>query len=270
MNEENEYLEEIEEEENPKEESKRKDTKNKNKTKKIKKTKTKTKKTKDRVKRKPRKEIVYKEKKHPFFTLFLILIILALLGVIGYLYYENYYKKDDSVPETKNLINEENEPNKSTLTESEALSLGNELYNDVYNLYIGKGNFNIDSENQIECDSGIGCFLITNYEEVTNKLFTENGRKDFERNAPSIKKEENNVYFIDGFALNLISYLKTTLEVSKITENKITFKAISSYCDLESEEGNCTKESKTETKKFVIEKVNNIWLVSEFSYPVKE
>lgn len=260
---ENQLEDEEELEENKK--TKEKNNKHKNKTKKIKKVKTKRKTSKSKNKRKPKKEVVYKEKGHPFFIFFLILIILTLLGVIGFLVYENYYKEETNENNEQIQNNEviEKKQIETKLTDEEALSLGNELYNDAYNLYNGKDNFILNTEDNIECDENQTCTLISNYDDVIN-IFTKNGQKDFERNAKMVRKMDDKFYYLTDYELEDNNYVETKFEVSKISENKIVFKAISDYCKTD----DC-EEKESETKRFVIIK-DNKWFIDEFVNPIKK
>lgn len=217
------------------------------KTKKSKKTKKKKVK-KVYKKRKPKKEIVYRDKGHPFITFILILIIIALALALAYVVYDNYYKKEEPViNETNNNQTTEEE---TSISESRALSIGNGLYNKVLNLYMGKG-FTFDNEDTNECEEK-NCTLITNYNEVLDFVFTENGKKAFEKNNQAIKKIDDKYYYIDGVSSN--DKTNTELEIKNTDDNKMVFDVIT------------TNEDKTEKKEFVIVKVNDNWLVEKFIY----
>ena len=250
--------------------NKNKDKKNKTKSKTITKNKTKVRKEKpkkNKDKKNKQREIIYRDKGHPFLTFLLVLIIMCLLGVVGYLVYENYYKEKEEIPTEK--INDEikEETPKKEMSKEDALLLGTNLYNGAYELYNGRANFSLNTEDSTDCD-GEMCSLITNFDNVTNNIFTESAKKEFERNAKTIRKIDGKFYYLDNFELNPNSYIETNFEVSKITEDKVTFKAISDYC-ISDENTNC-QNKESETKKFVIVKENNKWLVDEFINPVKE
>lgn len=252
--------------------NKNKDKKNKSKNKIVTKNKTKVKKEKikdkNRNKKNKQREIIYRDKGHPILTFFLVLIIMCLLCAVGYLVYENYYKeKEETNAVETNVDKKETPKEKEQMSEEEALMLGTNLYNSAYELYNGRANFSLNTEDTVSCDEET-CSLISNFDSVTNNIFTESAKKEFERNAKTIRKIDGKFYYIDNFSLDPNSYIETNFEISKINDDKITFKAISDYC-VSDEKTNC-QNKENETKRFVIVKENNKWLVDEFVNPVKE
>ncbi len=268
---EEEFFEEEEIEEAILNEKEKNNKNKKSKTKKVTKNKTKIKKEKtkkDKNKKNKQKEIVYRDKGHPFLTFFLVIIIMILLGAVGYLVYENYYKEKEETVKEETNINKEKPKEKEEMNAADALLLGTDLYNSSYEIYNGRSNFSLNSEESITCDDEKLCSLISNFDSVVNNIFTESGKKEFERNAKTIRKIDGKFYYIDSFELNPNSYIETNLEVTKIRDDQITFKAISDYC-ISNETISC-QNKESETKRFVIVKENNKWFVDEFVNPIKE
>lgn len=128
--------------------------------------------------------------------------IIILIGLfIGFyfiatLFLENM-KHDEEIKEENNAITE-NDKN-----HDDEVSIVNNLYNDVRLLYdVVNSKYKVDQEDIIIIND-ITYKKITNFNEVTGNLFTENGLNKYISDLGSYFAYTNDVYYIAG---NLVSY----------------------------------------------------------------
>ena len=202
------------------------------------------------------------------FLMSAIILVLADFVVIGHELYNKHSINDEKII-YKNVEN-----NSDILTDQEAIAIGNELYDKVSLVFIHRG---IDVEENVyyrkntdgsfvvstEFDNDNPAYeklIINNVKELlTEKLFNEfcvmydifeyNG--DYYRVGASRGRDE--------------SYIDTKLEVVSITENIISFKAISSYYVNLAERQNPDAQIEYKNNIFSLFKENNSWKVSEFT-----
>ncbi len=152
------------------------------------------------------------------------------------------------------------------MSESEALSLGNELWQYAMNAIWGndevwKRHFSEES-NQFICD--------TTVQEVREK-FTQDSKVEVCL-ANDCKTDSLDDYIQLTANCNSLGrganqfYKETILSIKSIQENEIVFTATSSYCN----RSFCPVESNianTIEKDFIIKKVDNNWLINYFYLP---
>ena len=185
-----------------------------------------------------------------------VVLVVMVLGLSGYILYDKLLTNNTKETTTNNTIVNTNEA-KETMSESEALSIGNELWEYAYSTYwASKPAWEVTSSNDNECDAN-------NVSKIKEKYAT-----DFKANGP----ESDWNYTLDTFmhcsygrGSNQM-YKETNLKVKDIQENKIIFTAKSEYCG-----SSFCMESKDTVKviekDFIIIKQNDNWLISNFYLP---
>lgn len=181
----------------------------------------------------------------------------------------NLQEKIDNISNTINSnTTNESSSQSSTLTESEALSLGNEKYQKVLDLIPQEDTSIILNTNKN--DGNNPWYKLTNISEIKTLL----SDKAFEYFCSEYSiKEFNGTY--GHYASNRGStpeYLESEIKkVDNITENQITYTTLSKYAvNLSDKDG--TDISKitnftTQENKLVLTKENNEWKISEYTIP---
>jgi hypothetical protein len=210
--------------------------------------------------------------------LIIIVIILVVLIVTlgGYIFYDKLMSKED----TKNNIENSNKNNNNDkvekeeeklISENEALSIGNELWEYAYSTYWGiEPAWESHTSDTVDQYGGHPIVCDSTIEQVKQKYAS-----DFKAQSCSDDSTCTN-YTIDDFIPELQceghgrgglqSYKGTKLTVKDIQADKIIFIATSTYC----ESGFCDESSDTlnEIKKdFVIKKQNDNWIIAYFYLP---
>ena len=191
-----------------------------------------------------------------------VVLIIMVFGLSGYIIYDKLLTNKSKETETFNKTtvsntNEEKDTIKDTMSESDALSIGNELWEYAYSTYwASKPAWEVTSPNGSKCDTN-------NVSKIKAKY-----APDFKANGP----EPDWDYTLDTFmhcsggrGSNQM-YKETNLQVKDIQESKIIYTAKSEYCG----SSFCT-ESKDTAKvienDFIIIKQNDNWLISYFYLP---
>ena len=163
---------------------------------------------------------------------------------------ESLKKEIDKIEEKNKNEKEETERTVNTLSEEEALKLGNERWQFAYKTYWeGNCEYSIDEIKENYADDvsltapePMNSYTMEEYIGQTNSGCAGAGRG------------------------GLQDYKETNLKVDKITENEITFIATSEFCG-----GSFCHEAqetvKTVEKPFVIKKVNGKWVIQSFYLP---
>lgn len=220
------------------------------------------------------------KKNNKILIVLLVILSILVLGLSGYIVYDKIISNKDTKAsiEDSNKINNNNNNNnknetevKNTISENEALSIGNELWKYAYSTFWGDepawkshyGEVNEYGGSPIICDTTI--------EQVKQKYSS-----DFK--AQTCYSDGSNCidYTIDTFIPQntcqgagrggLQNYKDTSLTVKDIKDDKIVFTATSAYCSSSfcHESNDTTKEIKRD---FVIIKQNNNWLIDYFYLP---
>ena len=163
-----------------------------------------------------------------------------------------------------NLIDSNSNTSKSSsgsLSNEEALNIGNELYKKAKAYYwtegINYGNNLVD-----------GMYYAVSNIDTVKSFFSENGFSQFMKNNGFIQEIEGKYYRVAADRGGDISYLGNELKVDSITENKITFTSVEKYIAKDEEWGldeSLVTEITKKEHKFVIVKENGIWKVEEFT-----
>ncbi len=205
-----------------------------------------------------------KKKGGSTFAIILIIIALCLCGAGGYLTYKDMTTKKEA--NTPNETTEEEETTTeevtdSKLTDEEALKIGNELWEYARTTYWGgepawpthEGEKNEAGGIPVECD--------TTKEEVLKKYASDFKYKYLAQGSTEDVMEDTIDNFVPadcgsaGARGSLSTYEKTELSIGTIEEDKITFKAASTYSN-----GLITED-------FIIVKDNDNWLIQQFFLP---
>lgn len=150
------------------------------------------------------------------------------------------------------------------------IELGNSIYEKVHNLYFygGEIEYKVDEENKrkyIEVDD-------KKYYEISNKQVIENlvteemllKTSDF----LGIKVIEDN-YYIKDYGRGLSGYYGTELKIKKINKNKIEYKALSKFCEIDFRVNygdGCSDEKYYYIERpFIIVKEDGIWKVESYT-----
>lgn len=205
-------------------------------------------------------------------TLIIILMIMVL-GLGGYIVYDKLLTSNTKETTTSNNSqNNDTETEKNrVMSESEALTIGNELWEYAFSTYWSgeptwkshTGETNEYGGKPIVCDTTI--------EQVKSKYSS-----DFKAQSCFSDGSTCTDYTIDTFIPQtacqdagrggLQDYKETTLKVKEIQANKIVFIAKSEYCG-----SSFCHESKDTVKEiekdFIITKHDDNWLISTFYLP---
>ena len=212
-------------------------------------------------------------------TIIIILLLVVILGLIFYICYDKgliLNNKEEVEKENTETDNEESKEIKNTinkLTEQEALALGKEMWKYAYSTYWGTEptwKTHLGDKNEY---GGVQKICDTTIEEVKQKYTSDfKAREHCSLEDKSQCLEDTVDEFIGsnpcgGHARGGDQFHKeTNLEIKSIEENKIIFKAISSYCDTSfcQDYTNITHHVEDE---FIITKQNDTWLISYFYLP---
>lgn len=206
----------------------------------------------------------------------IVVLAIMVLGLSGYIAYDkllanNTKETSESNNSQTKTQNNSIENNQNSMSESEALSIGNELWNYAYSTYWGAepawkshtGETNEYGGKPIVCDTTI--------EQVKVKYSS-----DFKAQSCLSDGSTCTDYTINTFIPQtacegagrggLQNYKETNLKVKEIQDNKIVFTAKSEYCG-----SSFCQESKDTVKEiekdFIIIKQNDNWLISNFYLP---
>ena len=210
----------------------------------------------------------------------IVILLLLVLGMGGYLVYDKVLSKDEvkenpSVENNKKSSDNE-EDIYNTLSNDEALKIGQQLWNYAYDTLWCK-NFNYSSELTNLGDGHQG-YEIINYDEVRNNFSNDFVYKD-ESGKTRSWEERFEQYVINGKVYDPsgcsrgsdMNYGETQLSVKSITSNTLIFNSLSTYCnDVMWNENNSCKDEKI-TKKveedFSLKLVDGNWKISNFYLP---
>lgn len=206
----------------------------------------------------------------------IIILVSAIIIVMGggYIVYKNSSLKNNYTEASKDddLNNTDSNNNKNTnsnvttsYNQEEILALGNKLWLYAYETFWGY--------NPVKNNSGEICK--TSSEEVRKKYTTdakisalpsEDGSNEYIITTDKYIEYFKKMCDGSGGRGGDQSYKDTTLTISDVQEDKITFIATSSYCD--SSFCQSSNETVKERKRnFVIKKENGNWLIDEFYLP---
>lgn len=187
----------------------------------------------------------------------IVVLVIMVLGLSAYIAYDKLLTNKPKGTTTSNDTIVDTNKEKETMSESEALSIGNELWEYAYSTYwASKPAWEVTNSNDNECDAN-------NVSKIKEKYAT-----DFKANGP----EPDWDYTLDTFMHcsggrgATQTYKETNLIVKEIQDNKITFTAKSEYCDSPF----CMDSKDTVEiieKDFIIIKQNDNWLISYFYLP---
>ena len=202
----------------------------------------------------------------------IVVLIIMVLGLGGYIVYDKLLTSNTKETTTSNNSqSNDTETEKKSMSESEALTIGNELWEYAFSTYWGgepawkshTGETNEYGVKSIVCDTTI--------EQVKLKYSS-----DFKAQSCLSDGSTCTDYTIDTFIPQtacqgagrggLQDYKETNLKVKEIQANKIVFIAKSEYCG-----SSFCHESKDTVKEiekdFIITKQDNNWLISTFYLP---
>lgn len=202
----------------------------------------------------------------------IIVLIIMVLGLSGYIVYDKLLTSNTKETTTSNNSqSNDTETEKKSMSESEALTIGNELWEYAISTYWGSepawkshtGETNEYGGKPIVCDTTI--------EQVKLKYSS-----DFKAQSCLNYGSTCTDYTIDTFIPQtacqgaerggLQDYKETNLKVKEIQANKIVFIAKSEYCG-----SSFCYESKDTVKEiekdFIITKQDDNWLISTFYLP---
>lgn len=162
--------------------------------------------------------------------------------------------------------------NENLLSESDAISIGNKLHEDVGDLFVTHGLRDCDTvysynyfkmEVASNYDTYVYCKL--KYDE-NRQVLSSNGFLELVKYADAISSQ-GEFYILAGDRGANISYQGFELKVVSIEENKITFKVDELYYDLEYGEEAPSDKSlyEVKTNDFVIVKEDNTWKVDSYT-----
>lgn len=197
-------------------------------------------------------------------VIFLVVVVLALGA---YIVYDKVLSNNDTEITDNETNNTDANESQNTISESEALTIGDSLWKYAYATYWGTEPVWLSHAGPANQYGGRPVVCDTTVEQVKQKYSS-----DFKASGP----DENTTYTLNTFVPQtacqgagrggLQTYKGTTLDVKEIQENKIVFTAKSEYCSSSfCEDSNVTV--KEIEKDFVIVKQNDNWLISNFYLP---
>lgn len=165
---------------------------------------------------------------------------------------------------TGDVTKEENEPEEvNTISEEEAMSIGNNLYKKAATYYWG----NVETTGNSIQD---GMYMeISNISEIKS-VFSAQGFRQFIANNEYISEIDGSYYRVAADRGGDLSYLGNELQVESITDNRIVFNSIEKYAADENEWGLTESQVTSITRKtnrFVIVKENGSWKVEDYTMP---
>lgn len=219
----------------------------------------------------------------------IILIIIGLILVAGVSLFVgmNIGKTNSTTIITENdsekntSVNKENNETNLKLDESTALNVLQNMYEKAMDFYtfdtLVNCTWKTDNDSCVDLSEFWsknpegGYIKITNYDDVMNNVFTENGLEQFETfmkndltTTPFIKEENGHMYVNAPTSGFYTGYATRNIKVTNITTNKIegTIDVVNAFAESEG------STDAVETKKIIIKKENNKWLVEEFAIPM--
>ena len=161
--------------------------------------------------------------------------------------------------------------NKIDKAKKEKIELGNSIYEKAHNLYFYGGDivYETDDNNTrkyIEVDKK-KYYEIKNYKEVFNNLLAQK-QLPKTSNFLGIKVIEDK-YYMKDYGRGLSGYYGTGLKIKKMSKNRIEYKALSKFCEIDSRVNygdGCSNEKYYYVEKpFVLIKEDGIWKVEEYT-----
>ncbi len=198
-----------------------------------------------------------------------VILLVAVLGLTSYIVYDKVLSKEKEEKEKVEEIVE-----KDLLSEEEALSIGNELWEYAHRTYWGGEPVWKSHDGEVNEYGGRPIICDTTKEEVKQKYTKD--VEIFMDDVSSSNEEDTLKLSIDEFIPSnacsgagrggLQNYKETNLSVKEIKEDEIIFIATSEYC------GSSFCHESTETvkelkKDFIIQKENDKWLIASFYLP---
>ncbi len=206
---------------------------------------------------------------------------LSVVGMGTYIAYDKGYifgkdthsssESDDTTKKTEE-VTDNSKVQKEDISISEAIELGQNLWEYAYDTFWGKDT--VWKRHTIPGEMGSPIVCDTTANEVKVK-FTSDFKATSCPTDGTVTGVECATLTLDDFTSfgcnspgrgAIQTYIDTTLSVSNISEDEITFVATSNYCN-SSWCSNGKVVSSTVSKDFVIKKVNGNWLISNFYIP---
>lgn len=173
----------------------------------------------------------------------LIVIIILILGVGSYLIYNNF--KDIDKNGNQNQQTEE-------INVEEVIKKADSIYTGIAFSY-NSNEYLEANEASSNCNRGIGCIKITNYQKIINKYFTTQEKEELEKSTEyGIIFINNEAYLVDGY----VDYIEVSNPTISIETNNETI-IVASFEETNSD---CKKYGKIELKK-----INDEYLVNSFT-----
>ncbi len=213
----------------------------------------------------------------------IICLIIFVIVLTVFLIMENKLKLEREKQEEEDNKTQSSVTKEVTLSNEEALRIGQELYNAAKSIY-WKENIEYvkDNQSENEYDNVVQVIMdgkiysqIANYDSFVGNKFTANGEAALRTYLGILATKDNDkiVYYIPlAERGGNVSYIDTYLEVSSITADQIIFNARSKYYPdgVAYNPNELTSNIKTEEKTsiFVIRKSSdNIWRIESFTLP---
>lgn len=210
-------------------------------------------------------------------NIIIAILLIIIIALVGFIIYDKAVNKENRITKNKNEIID-TEKDENNIDDVTALTLVQYLYNDAIEFYTfgtlnnctwkTDNNLCVNLEEFWTKNKDGGFIKIVNYEESINNTFTENGKNQFEKfmkeeisTNPFIKKENNSTYILAPASGFYAGYTSRNMKISKIEKNIIT--ATIDIIEVPFENSN-----NKETKKIIIKKENNKWLIDEFAIPM--
>ena len=149
------------------------------------------------------------------------------------------------------------------------MKIGNELYEYAHKLYFYGEGFGYGEEKYIDREDGRKdrYYELINYEEVIESKFTKN-MVEHVKEFFNIIEEDNKIYIKD-IGRGIGGYRKTTLKMKSTGIGRVTFKAISEFCEsnhrINYDRCESEKYLYTVEEEFTIKKKSGKWKIDEYT-----
>ncbi len=214
-----------------------------------------------------------------FIFMFVIILVVFLLFTIVLIM--NNYSNVDSSNEEETTSEKKEDTSKYVLSDNDAISVGEDLYNKAMNAYwMTALELELDKdvagdvflkEFELKSYPGLKFYKLINSKGVID-IFTENAYQVLSNYFVNyyIVKDGDNYYYQVYDVNDNDRYIGHELTIKKKDNNSISYNVVSKYCNKKLENDLCLGESYTKESKFDIVKKNNVWLINHFEEPKKD
>lgn len=213
--------------------------------------------------------------------IFMLVIILVVFLLFTIVLIMNNSSEIEKPKKEENTVEKTNDNSKYILSDNDAISVGEDLYNKAMNAYWMTA-IDLELDKDVDGDVFLKEFELSSYPGIKfYKLINSKGVIDIFTDSAYqtlsnyfvnnyVVKDGDNYYYQVYNIIDNDRYIGHELTIKKKEDNSISYNVVSKYCNKKLENDLCVGESYTKNSKFDIIKKNNVWLINHFEEPKKD